>query len=54
MYFYLLKVLIKTDSRLLNVVTASISLKVSVVKKMRHLKRFSNAWINFILKPSAK
>ena len=33
-YFYLHKVLIKTDLRLLNVERASVYLKVSVVKKM--------------------
>ena len=46
--------LIKTDVRLLNVETASVYLKVSVVKKMRHLIRLSIALINFILKASAK
>ena len=54
MYFYLYKVLIKTDLRLLNVEAAGAYLKVSVVKKIHHLTRFSTALINFILKPSAK
>ena len=53
-YFYLQKVLIKTDLRLLNFETVSVYLKVSVVKKMRHLKRFFIALINLILKPSEK
>ena len=44
--------LAKTDLTLLNVETASVYLKVSVVKKMCHLKRFSMALISFILKPS--
>ena len=46
--------LIKTDLRLLNVETASLYLKVSVVKKMHHLTRFPITLINFILKTSAK
>ena len=37
----------------INIETASVYLKVSVVKKMRHLKRFSIASKNFILKLSA-
>ena len=40
--------------RLLNAEAASIYLKVSLVKKMRHLIRFSIALINLIFKPSAK
>ena len=40
--------LIETDLRLVNVETASIYLKVSVVKKMRHLIRFCIALINFV------
>ena len=54
MYFYLHKVLIKTDLGLQNVETARVYLKLSVVKKMHHLTRFSIALINFILNPSAK
>ena len=54
MFANLNQVLIKTDLRLLNAETASVYLKVSVVKKMRHLIRFSIALINLILKPSAK
>ena len=54
LYFHLHKVLIKTNLRLLNAEVTSVYLKVSVVKKMRHFKRFSIGLINFISKSSAK
>ena len=42
--------LIKTDLRLLNVETADVYLKVSVVKEMHHLTKVSKANFNYLEK----